>query len=106
MGFKKAIQADQGCEVQVFNLGTGQEISTRSLAQMIINLSGKNVPVKLDEKCLRPAKPEVPRLLSNNTNAREQLGWRPEVFLENGIQQTIRWVCEHLKNYSPDVYAF
>jgi dTDP-glucose 4,6-dehydratase len=105
-GFIKAAQAEKSCEGQVFNLGTGQEISIGNLAQMIINLSGRKVDIELDEKRLRPEKSEVSRLLSNNTKAREQLGWQPEVSLEDGIQRTMAWISEHLELYSPDVYAF
>jgi dTDP-glucose 4,6-dehydratase len=73
---------------------------------LIINLSGRNVEIELDQKRLRPEKSEFSRLLSNNTKAREQLGWQPDISLEDGIQRTMTWISEHLELYSPDVYAF
>ena len=105
-GFIKAARAKKDAEGQVFNLGTGKEISIGNLAKMIIQISGRDVKIVLDEKRLRPSKSEVSRLLSNNTKAREKLGWQPEVSLEEGIERTIRWIGEHMDLYSPDVYAF
>ena len=105
-GFIKAAQAGKDIEGQVFNLGTGKEISMGDLAKLIIKISGRDVEIILDEQRLRPSKSEVSRLLSNNTKAREQLGWEPEVSLEEGIESTIHWIGEHLDLYRPDVYAF
>ena len=93
-----------GIEGATFNLGTGVEVSISELAQTIVSLVGKRVEIKLDESRLRPEKSEVQRLLSDNSLARQRLGWSPEIDLENGLRDTIAWISEHLDLYSPDKY--
>ena len=105
-GFIKAAEAPKDAEGQVFNLGTGTEISIGDLAQMIITLSGRAVEIVVDEDRLRPQKSEVTRLLSNNAKAREQLGWQPQVSMKAGLIQTMQWIRENIHLYDPDRYVF
>ena len=104
-GFLLAAEA-QGVEGQVFNLGTGREISVGDLARKIIGMVGKPVKIVLDPERLRPEPSEVMRLLSDNSRARECLGWQPEVSLEEGLDQTITWIRDHLDLYRVGVYEF
>ncbi len=93
-----------GIEGETFNLGTGIEVSIAELAETIVSLVGKRVEIKLDESRLRPEKSEVQRLLSDNSLARQRLGWSPEIDLESGLRDTIAWIKQHLDLYSPDKY--
>ena len=104
-GFIKAIQAE-GVEGSQFNLGTGVEIQVGDLANIIIQKVGRPVTVSLDSLRLRPERSEVLRLISDNRLARERLGWQPETSLEDGLDQTISWISEHIERYQPDVYQF
>jgi len=105
VGFIKAIQAE-GVEGGQFNLGTGVEIRVGDLAEMIIRKVGRPVEISLDPIRLRPEKSEVLRLISDNRLACEKLGWRPEISLEDGLDQTIAWISSHIERYQPDVYQF
>jgi nucleoside-diphosphate-sugar epimerase len=40
----------------------------------------------------RPENSEVFRLLSNNSQAKDLLGWAPEISLEDGLSKTIDWL--------------
>ena len=91
-------------EGETFNLGTGIEIRVGDLAQEVIALVGKSVKIVVDPKRLRPEKSEVERLLSDNSLARERLGWRPQVSLEDGLRQTIEWIANHLDLYYSNKY--
>jgi dTDP-glucose 4,6-dehydratase len=104
-GFLKAACAERGLG-QTFNLGTGQEIQIGELAELVIKLVKRNVAVEVDDKRLRPEKSEVLRLISNNALAREVLGWKPEVGLDQGLTQTIQWISEHLEYYRIGKYEF
>ena len=102
-GFLRAAQTP-GLEGETINLGSGTEITIADLAQEIITLIGKPVRLVTDESRLRPKKSEVERLLSNNTRARELLGWQPQTPLKQGLQHTIQWISQHIDLYDPENY--
>lgn len=81
------------------NLGTGQDVSIGELADTVIGLVGREVAIETEADRLRPEKSEVMRLLSDNTLARECLGWQPEHDLVGGLTQTIGWIRDHLDFY-------
>lgn len=97
-GFVKAA-ASQGAEGQTINLGTSSETSIGDLVKKIGQLMGKTLHVRIDAVRQRPSDSEVERLLSDNSRAIKILGWQPKVSLEQGLQQTIHWVAEHLDSY-------
>lgn len=102
-GFIKAAEADT-VEGQTFNLGTGSEVTIGELAEKIIAMTGRTVQIEADPQRFRPGKSEVMRLLSNNQYARQNLGWQPEVSLDEGLHRTVVWVQNHLQNYRIGVY--
>ena len=102
-GFLKVAEAP-GVEGETFNLGTGSEVRIGDLAQEIISMVGRPVKIVIDSSRLRPERSEVQRLLSDNTLARQRLGWQPSVSLQQGLQSTITWISEHLDQYCSDKY--
>lgn len=102
-GFLKVAQAE-GVEGQVFNLGTGTEVTVRELADRIVHLVGCKARIVVDDHRFRPAKSEVQRLLSNNGKAADMLGWKPLVSLEQGLSKTIEWIRNNLERYRPNEY--
>jgi NAD dependent epimerase/dehydratase len=104
-GIVKAAEV-AGIEGQVLNLGTGQEIRIGELAQRIIQKTGRSVEIVLDPDRLRPDGSEVLRLLSDNSLARKSMGWKPEVSLDDGLDQTIGWIKEHLDLFRIGAYEF
>lgn len=91
----------EGC---TFNLGTGEAVSIGDLSAKIIQKVGTHVKVKADAARLRPRKSEVKRLLSDNSLAREKLGWNPVVSLDDGLDKTIFWIRENLNHYRVGIY--
>lgn len=104
-GFLMAAEAP-GLEGQVFNLGTGQEISIGEIAQKIIGMVDKPVKIVVDPARLRPEPSEVMRLLSDNSRARDCFGWQPEVSLAQGLKETIAWIQAHPEMYRVGTYEF
>jgi len=102
-GFVKAARAE-GVAGETFNLGYGDEVSIGELAEIIIDLIGRDVKIVVDEERLRPEKSEVMRLLSDNTKARERLGWSPQVDIREGLSHTITWIRDHLDLYRIGTY--
>ena len=89
----------------VFNLGTGREISVGDLATTALTTLGKQKPVVSDPSRLRPAASEVERLCADNSKAKQVLGWSPSYSLEEGLVETAEWISHHLKEYRVGVYA-
>jgi len=88
----------------VYNLGSGQEISIGALAQKIIELTGKEVEIIGDTQRIRPEKSEVERLLSNAEKAKNVAGWEPKYTLDEGLKETIDWIKDNLQHYKTDIY--
>lgn len=95
----------EGIEGETINLGTGREISVGELAQQILKLVGRDLPIHSEEQRMRPERSEVNRLLADNTRALEKLGWAPRVEFEDGLQQTVDWVRENIDTSRAHVYT-
>ena len=92
---------------EVFNAGTGDEISIGRLAETICELMGRPVPVRLENERLRPPASEVMRLVCDSTKLRTATGWAPASNLADGLKQTIEWFLDpaNLALYRTDSYA-
>jgi len=102
-GFLSAAEA-QGVEGQVYNLGTGRDVTIGEVVQVIGGILGRELPVVQEQGRLRPERSEVLRLLSDNRKAQTQLGWQPRVSLEQGLAQTVEWIRSNIQLYRPDQY--
>ena len=66
---------------------TDEEISIADLARLVVRLTGHNTVVQFD-----PSKPSgQPRRLCDTSLARQRLGFKAEVRLEDGLARTIAW---------------
>lgn len=90
---------------QAVHLGSGAEISIGDLARLIVQMVGRDVTIETESKRERPRASEVERLLSDNTRARQLLGWSPQVSLEDGLARTIDWIGANLARFRPDSYG-
>ena len=73
------------------NLGSGREVSIKELAELIGKLTGFEGELRWDA-----SKPDgQPRRLLDTTKADEQFGFKAQVSLEEGLQQTIDWYVGH-----------
>jgi GDP-L-fucose synthase len=76
------------------NIGSGQEISIKDLAQLISRLTGYKGRLVWDT-----SKPNgQPRRGLDTNRAAEYFGWRAGVNFEEGLRQTIAWYRENRKN--------
>lgn len=72
------------------NVGTGEDISIRQLAETIQRVVGFTGEIVWDS-----SKPDgTPRKLMDSTKLRG-LGWMPKVDLETGLKNTYEWFIEH-----------
>jgi NAD dependent epimerase/dehydratase len=85
----------QGLAGMTINLGTGRTYSVGWFAKRILELMGVNKRLVQDDARLRPALSEVMKLVSDNTRAKEVMGWTPTVSLDEGLQRTIAFFRTH-----------
>lgn len=69
------------------NIGSGQEIAIKELAQLIAGLTGYQGEILWDT-----SKPNgQPRRCLDTSRAERELGWRATTSLEDGLRRTIEW---------------
>jgi GDP-L-fucose synthase len=72
------------------NIGTGEDISIRTLAETIARVVGVESRLKFD-----PSRPDgAPRKLLDTSKLRA-MGWSPKTDLEQGLRDTYKWYLEN-----------
>ena len=91
---------------ELFNAGTGSDVSIGQLAGDIARLMGVDADVVEDGQRLRPKDSEVRRLLCDATRLRERTGWAPRLTRDEGLEATIAWFADpaNLERYTLDGY--
>ena len=72
------------------NVGSGDEISILDLAQLISKIVGFDGDILLDK-----SKPNGTMRKLLNSSKMKNLGWSPELTLQEGIQSTYDWFLEN-----------
>jgi UDP-glucose 4-epimerase len=103
-GFLRAGVAEKAVG-QVINLGTGQGISIRELAQVIMQIAGHEVAIVSDADRVRPPASEVRLLIAKTERARDLLGWEPEVPLVEGLKRVVEYISANMAAYRVGTYA-
>jgi dTDP-glucose 4,6-dehydratase len=88
----------------VYNSGSGSEISIRDLASLIQDVVGIKVDIHQDEERVRPVKSEVERLVCSAQKLTDVCGWQPRISLREGIQLTVHWMRDNLSEFKSDIY--
>jgi UDP-glucose 4-epimerase len=78
-----AIKANAG----VFNIGSGQRISVRELADLIIKLTKSQSKIVFSEE----AKGDAQHTWAKTERAKDELGWTGKVNIDEGIKKYIKW---------------
>jgi nucleoside-diphosphate-sugar epimerase len=90
---ENAVQANLlACEApnvsgRVFNIGTGVRFSLNQTVELLSKISGKRLEVKYDP----PREGDIRDSLADVTQAREMLGYNPQVGFEEGLRRTFEW---------------
>jgi len=103
-GFIAAAQSSKAVG-EVINLGTGREVSIGALANKILQILGKDLPVISERQRLRPENSEVERVCADASKARTLLGWSPQHTLEDGLAETISWIEKNNDRFRQGVYV-
>jgi nucleoside-diphosphate-sugar epimerase len=78
------------------NIGSEEMITINGLAEMIMNISGKNLSIKHIKGPLG-----VRGRNSDNNLIGEKLGWKPTRPLREGMEKTYQWIEERVKKCNP-----
>ena len=74
-----------------FNIGTGVETSVADLYERLVRAAGVDAA-----PAHAPARPgEQRRSCLDDSLAARELGWRPRVTLDDGLERTVTWYVEH-----------
>lgn len=93
-GFRAVAEGEGGLG-EVFNMGSGFEISMGEVVEMLSEISGRKVAVTEDPARVRPENSEVERLWSDSSKIESAFGWKPDYAgrdgLYRGLEKTFAW---------------
>ncbi len=89
---------------QVLNAGNGKGITIGDLAALILELTGSQARIEVDEERIRPENSEVFELVADARRLHELTGWSPQVSLREGLERVITWVQHHLDELKTEIY--
>jgi UDP-glucose 4-epimerase len=76
---------------QVYNVGTGREVTINQLARLIIEITGANVePAYVDRRDID----NIRRRVVNIEKIRRELRWAPSITIEQGLRRTYEWLVQ------------
>jgi len=91
---------------ETVNIGSNLEVSIGEVFNLIKEIMNVDIEVITENARIRPSKSEVYRLLCDNTKINALTGFEPELSLQMGLKQTIKWFKKsaNLKKYKTDIY--
>ena len=89
---------------EVINVGSGKAVSIGDLAEKILAIVGGKKQIVTEDSRVRPEASEVMELLCDHGKAKTLLGWQPQVSLEAGLEQTVRYIKDNLSSYKSEIY--
>lgn len=87
----------RGKDGEVYNVGGEQECTNLDLTRKILNLMGK------DDSYINfvADRPGHDLRYSLNCDKLKNLGWSPKVQLDEGLETTVKWYCDHEQWWRP-----
>jgi NAD dependent epimerase/dehydratase len=110
MGFLSVAEGEGGLG-EVFNMGSGFEISMADVVDMICEIAGRKIEFVEDPSRVRPPESEVERLWSDSSRIERAFGWKPDYAgrdgLYRGLEKTYAWFQNHFEvaGYNPAKYV-
>ncbi len=108
-GFIAVMHSDKAVG-EVTNIGSDFEVSIGDAADIIAELMGRKITIRVDEERLRPDASEVERLWAATDKAKALTDWKPQYSgregFQRGLAETIAWFKDprNLAGYDPTRY--
>jgi dTDP-glucose 4,6-dehydratase len=105
-----AVMRSEKAVGEVTNVGSDFEVSIGDAADIIAELMGRKITIRVDEERLRPDASEVERLWAATDKAKALTDWRPQYSgregFQRGLTETIAWFNDprNLAGYDPSRY--
>lgn len=109
-GFR-AVAEGVGGLGEVFNMGSGFEVSMAEVVEMLSEISGRKIAITEDPARVRPENSEVERLWSDSSKIEGAFGWKPSHGGRNGLfrglEKTYAWFHDNASRagYDPKRYV-
>ena len=82
------LSLEKGWDKGVIQIGPSECTSIKDIAEMIVDISQKKIDIQYDL-----SKPEGDKArAADYSKAKQILGWKPQVSLEEGLRQQYRWI--------------
>ena len=105
-----AVMRSEKAVGEVTNIGSDFEVSIGDAADIIAELMGRKITIRVDEERLRPDASEVERLWAATEKAKALTDWKPQYSgregFQRGLTETIAWFKDprNLEGYDPTRY--
>ena len=101
--FIKLIKTKKNVNGQIFNVGTGNNISIKELANELIKISKKKIIFKYDMQRKRPKLSEVNYLLADSSKIKRAINWKPKYNdkknFKIALKKTFKWFQDNSHKY-------
>jgi len=109
-GLADILESDRG-EGEVFNLGSGFEISISDVVQLVSQILDVELEIEAEEGRFRPENSEVSRLYSDSRKAQSVFGWgtfseSPLERFTSRLAETASWFAQNQSSYAGDLRTF
>lgn len=78
---------EKGKPGDVYNVGTGKSYSMQEVLDKLLSLATVKIAVETDQSLFRPS--DIPELRCDASKLMKQTGWKPEITLEQSLQDTL-----------------
>ena len=84
---------EKGEAGEVYNVGSGEGVTIQQILDWLIEFSGKEIHVKIDQEKFRPI--DVPKVIAQ-TDKIKQLGWQPSTNIKQALEQTYNYYLANI----------
>jgi UDP-glucose 4-epimerase len=79
----------------IYNIGYGRRLSINELVKKIIKITGSKSRIIYTT----PKKGDVEHTWANNEKAKKELGWKPEITIDEGLKMFVDWMLDNTNLY-------
>ena len=85
-----------GTPGEVYNVGSGQAHAVQEILDILLSMSRVSVEVRREPARMRPS--EVPRIVSDCTRIRQQIGWQTTIPFEQSLRDVLDYWRDQMRH--------